>query len=313
MISVVLPTYNPNATRLERTLIGLKCQSLHLDNWDLIVVDNNSNRMLSKDFLEQYSGRGVTLVRESCLGLSYARRTGIEAASNEVIVFCDDDNVLHKEFLKRALELTQACRHVGVAGGRTLPEYLSTPPNWYSTGLAPLGCQDFGNMPSVFTSEQFRHERRYPDRAPIGAGMVFRKKAMEGWKLSVGRSRITDRRGNELSSAGDCDMVLHALESGYDCAYWPQLELTHLIPPNRLTESYLSAISRAAYRDFIIVLDSHGIRPWTNITKFGVKLRTIKSWFQCRAWRGPVGRIRWNSSIGQFEGRSKLGGLTSRS
>jgi glycosyltransferase involved in cell wall biosynthesis len=313
VISVVIPTHNPDPERLSRTLSGLRKQTLQTDDWQLVIVDNNSFNAISQPQVEQEVGRCVDLIREPRLGLSFARLAGIDAANFEIIVFCDDDNVLHEDFLRTAVEFTRIHPAIGVAGGKSLPEYLSTPPSWYSTGLAPLGCQDFGDTPSIFTSEQFKHERRYPDRAPIGAGMVFRKKAMEGWKRTVGRSRITDRKGSELSSAGDCDMVLYALESGYDCAYWPQLELKHLIPLNRLTESYLSAISRAAYRDFVMVLGSHGIRPWTNISKFGVKLRTVKSWFQCRAWRGPVERIRWQGSIGQFEGRSALGGLKSRS
>ncbi|MFN7874030.1 MAG: glycosyltransferase [Pirellula sp.] len=306
MISVVLPTHNPDPERFSQTLSGLLKQSIAKEDWELVVVDNRSETPISVESLENQVKKRVNLICQPRLGLSFARLAGIEAAKNDTIVFCDDDNILHEDFLRNAVKLTSKNPNVGVAGGKSIPLFLSNPPSWYKTGLAPLGCQDFGEDDYVFTSGQFNRDKRYPDRAPIGAGMVFRKKAMESWKLNVGRSQITDRKGSQLSSAGDCDMVLHALESGYDCAYWPQLELKHLIPSSRLAEKYLAAISRAAFRDFVIVLDMHRICPWSRISRFSFCLRVLKSWLQCKAWRGPVERIRWQSSVGQFEGRVAL-------
>ena len=39
-ISVIIPSHNPNKLRLERTLHALKQQTLPIDQWELVLVDN---------------------------------------------------------------------------------------------------------------------------------------------------------------------------------------------------------------------------------------------------------------------------------
>ena len=53
-ISVVICTYN-RAGSLADTLRCLAAQSYEIDNWELIVVDNNSNDN-TKEIISQYSG-----------------------------------------------------------------------------------------------------------------------------------------------------------------------------------------------------------------------------------------------------------------
>lgn len=305
-LSVVIPTYNPDPVRFGETLAALGCQALDHDEWECVVVDNASTTPVDKDWCESLANRSINLVRESEPGLSHARLAGISQASADIIVFSDDDNVLQADYLQIALKHMVESPSVGVAGGRSIPHYQVSPPPWFFDGIAPLGCRDFGDEEHVFTTEQFVEEQRYPEKAPIGAGMVFRNHAMETWIRSVGNSGISDRKGSSLSSAGDCDMVLCALEAGYDAAYWPDLVLNHLIPEDRLTKSYLGAVSRAAFRDFIKVLDLHGIRPWSSIYSQTVPLRAARAWVKFQAWRDPVKHIRWQSAIGQFEGRAQL-------
>jgi glycosyltransferase involved in cell wall biosynthesis len=305
-ISVLIPTYNPDADRLIASLQGLTAQTLESDAWECVMVDNASSPEIDLNWVQSFFPGNLKLVREPTPGLSHARLAGIRAAAADLLVFCDDDNVLDCRYLELALHGMENHPLVGVAGGKSLPVYLGERPSWYVEGMAPLGCQDFGDEAQSFSARSFRNERRYPERAPIGAGMVFRRICMDAWIKTVGKTGITDRKGKNLSSAGDCDMVLHALEAGYDIAYWPELKLHHLMPPERLEEKYLAAVSRAAFRDFVRVLDLHGIRPWDAISAWSLPLRVAKSWWFHRAWRGAVERIRWQSSIGQFEGRKLL-------
>lgn len=170
-------------------------------------------------------------------GLSWARKKGIEEANSDILVFVDDDNVLDRDYLKNALAFMQSYAEVGVMGGRNLPIFEVTPPDWFADGIAPIGCHDFGDQSEIFT---WSHGQRvYPPKAPVGAGMVFRRETVKSWLASVGKSGVSDRKGADLSSAGDCDMVLHALASGWSVAYSPELLLHHLIPQGRLTQQYL--------------------------------------------------------------------------
>ena len=305
-LSIIVCTYNPGMGRLEAALRGLGCQTLAISDWELIVVDNASVPPVSKEWCEERAGRSVTFVSEATPGLTHARLAGIKESASDLLIFCDDDNVLAPDYLELAQRLMNKHMQVGVAGGKSLPFYLSEPPPWFRDDLAPLGCRDFGNVARVVSGRDFQLKHRYPEYSPIGAGMIFRKSSMNAWLKTAGNSRISDRKGKSLSSAGDCDMVLHALEAGYDAAYWPELVLEHLMPAERLTKAYLGALSRAAYRDFVRVLAIHGVCPWPPIPAWTVRLRTVKAWASCKAWRGPVNWIHWQGSIGQFEGRSLI-------
>lgn len=305
-ITVIVPTHNPDPERLRRTLAAMNGQTLDVSEWELILVDNGSASPLSKDAVSSQFAGNFRVVREDTLGLSHARKKGIEEATTEFLVFSDDDNVFASRYLEQALTHLQNDPEVGVAGGKSLPEYQSSPPFWYVEGMAPLGCRDLGDEPLTLSGKDYLTGKLYPEFAPIGAGMVFRKGAISSWMESVGKTGVSHRKGNSLSSAGDCDMVLHALDAGWSVAYWPDLVLHHLLPEGRLTQQYLGAISRAAFRDYIQVLDLHGIRPWDAIPRWTLPLRKAKAWLRSRAWSSPGAFVRWSSAVGNLEGRATL-------
>ena len=88
--------------------------------------------------------------------------------------------------------------------------------------------------------------------------------------------------------------------------YFPKLKLTHLIPPERLTLEYQQNIKRVSFRDYIRVLDIHGIRPWPAIPPWTVKLRKLKAYFKLKPRSSPGASIRWHGACGQFEGQASL-------
>lgn len=305
-LTVIIPTFSPDETRLRRTLAGLENQTLNHNGWELIIVDNASPVPVSLEDLSASFSGNLRLVKESSLGLSHARLRGISEATTDLLVFSDDDNVFAPDYLEIACEKMRQNPRVGVAGGKSLPEYEISPPEWFEDGMAPLGCRDLGDEDLILTKEEHEAQRDYPEFSPIGAGMVFRKEAICSWMDTVSSGDVPDRKGDSLSSAGDCDMVLHALDAGWGVAYWPSLSLLHLLPGFRLERDYLAAISRTAYRDYIRVLDRHGIRPWEAIDPWTLPLRKTRLWFRNRPWTGPSAFVRWNSALGNLEGRAAL-------
>ncbi len=305
-LSIIIPTYSPKITILERTLDALKAQTLPFDQWELLLIDNASPSPLSSDLISWHP-RG-RVIREEKLGLTHARLRAIKEAVGELLVWCDDDNLLLPDYLVNAIESFRKYPRLGIAGGKSIPEYLETPEDWYRPDLAPLGCRDHGDEEEIMSWMEVE-ERTYPVHAPIGAGMVTRKSAIQLWADLVtgdGRRTSLGRTGSALTSGEDNDINLVALGAGWDLGYLPKLSLTHIIPPGRLTLNYQKRIARASFRDFVKVLDIHGIRPWSAIPRWSVPLRSAKAWFTNQAWRGPVEQIRWQGAIGQFEGRAML-------
>jgi glycosyltransferase involved in cell wall biosynthesis len=306
LLTVVIPTHNPHPRRFARVLEALYQQSLSAKSWELLIIDNASSVSVEVPTALSNVHRPARVIREPQLGLTSARWRGITEASAQLIVFVDDDNVLEPLYLEEVYRIFQSHPRLGAAGGKALPEYEVAPPVWFKEGMAPLGCRDLGNLEQTFAAHDYSLQPEYPSFAPIGAGMALRKDATATWLATALTSPVTDRRGNSLSSAGDCDLVLHVLESGWDVGYFPSLSLTHLMPSARVNPAYLEAISRTAYRDFIRVLDLHGIRPWHKIEPWAIPLRALKAWFTYRVWRGPAERLRWLGAIGQYEGRAAL-------
>lgn len=306
LLSVVIPTHNPQPHRFTRVLSALSQQTLSAVSWELLIIDNASTVPLELPSSLTNIKRQVRVIHEPRLGLTSARWRGITEAYAELIVFVDDDNVLEPFYLEEVSSIFQAHPRLGAAGGKALPEYEEAPPFWFREGMAPLGCRDLGNLEQTFTAYDYAINPSYPPYAPIGAGMALRKVTISTWMATALSSPISDRRGKSLSSAGDCDLVLHVLDSGWDVGYFPSLSLTHLMDARRVVPSYLEAISRTAFRDFIRVLDLHNIRPWSRIASWTIPLRTLKAWFSYKVWRGPAERLRWQGAIGQFEGRAAL-------
>lgn len=297
-ISVVICTHNPDPARIERALSGLRAQTLPTERWDCVVVDNGSDP----------SVRGLRLpnlriVSEPRLGLSWARRRGLAESSTPLCVFVDDDNVLAPDYLSKALSIARDYPRMGAFGGRSVGEFETPPSPWHQEFLGLLAVRDLG--PVALSSSKQDSPSAYPMCAPIGAGMVLRREAARAW-LEAPPNAIVDRRGSDLTSGGDNDMVLTAIGAGWDVGYFPDLTLTHLIPASRLSASYLARLNMAIQRSWVRVLSAHGIRPWTPIARWTVPARTLRSWARHRAWRGAVETIRWQGARGLFLGRSEI-------
>jgi hypothetical protein len=114
---------------------------------------------------------------------------------------------------------------------------------------------------------------------------------------------LSDRRGNELTSAGDNEIVLCALRAGWETGYFPQLALTHLIPPTRLNADYLARLNRGIQKSWMQVLALYEVSPWRPVSSAGAMLRKAKAWFTYRAWSSPAAHVRWRGACGHFEGR----------
>jgi len=304
LMTVVIPTHNPRPQNMARVLEALASQTLSADAWELLVVDNAS--AVPVQLPDAWAGCG-RVIREERLGLTQARLCGIREARGALLVWVDDDNVLELDYLEQAQSAFDARPDLGAAGGRSLPEYEVPPPAWFRPDLAPLGCRDLGDETVLMSWQAARPD--YPSAAPIGAGLVARKQAMQLWADAVqhdARRMSLGRQGTKLTSGEDNDISMTILRAGWQLAYLPGLRLIHIIAAGRLQPDYLARIARVSFRDFICVLDIHGVRRWHAIPGWTIPLRALRAYFTFKAWQGPAAYICWQSAVGQFEGRALL-------
>jgi glycosyltransferase involved in cell wall biosynthesis len=306
-LSVIIPTHNPDAGRLRRMLAGLCAQTLPADRWEAVLVDNASSLAVDLTSLASDTPDNLRIVPEPELGLTAARRRGFTEAGGEIFVLVDDDNVLAPDYLAQVLALFAAHPHVGALGGKSVPEFAREPPAWARKFLGLLALRDLGPAPLI--SHGLRPPgatcNHYPLFAPIGAGMALRREAWTAWrdKRTGPGLGLSDRRGSELTSGGDNDIVLCAMRAGWEVGYFPGLTLTHLIPSGRLDPRYLARLNRGIQTSWMQVLTTHDANPWPPITPLAATLRKIKAWFTYHPWSSPAARVCYAGVCGHFDGR----------
>ena len=304
-LSVIIPTHNPHTGRLQRTLNALRAQTLTAADWEAILVDNASVPALASADWSAHGPANLRLVAEPEPGLSPARRRGFLAGAGDIFVLVDDDNEIAPNYLEETLRLFAAHSQVGLLGGRSLPEFEQTPEPWVREFDALIACRDLGDAPLI--SQGLRGaatgRNEYPTFAPIGAGMALRRAAAQAWLEQSPDASLPDRKGRDLSSGGDNDIVLAALTAGWEAAYFPSLRLTHLIPASRTTPEYLARLNRGIQRSWMRVLSKHDANPWPPLAAWSLPLRCAKAWLTHRAWTSPAAHIRWQGACGHFEGR----------
>lgn len=235
MISVIICAHNPRKEFIDKTLVHLQQQTLPRDDWELLVIDNCSERPLVEQLDLAWHPRGK-VIREEKIGLTNARVCGIANAAEELIVFVDDDNLLAADYLEEAIRISRSHSMLGAWGGQQVPEFVTPPADDVrETFMDTLACRTVGrscwtNMPHCL------------DATPHGAGMCIRKTVAERYAASLATDslrRSLGRTGTALLGCEDHDMAITSCDVGLGIGVFPSLILHHIMPPERLRVEYL--------------------------------------------------------------------------
>lgn len=311
-LTAMICAHNPRSDYIDATLRSLLAQQPLPQNrpWELIIVDNASDVPL-EGRLDLSWHLNARVVRESRLGLTHARLRGFKEAKSEILVYVDDDNVLASDYLRNTLAAFDNDAKLGAVGGKVLPQYEVEPPPWLGGIGISLACRDLGDASMIMAwTDPSAPDRTYPECAPIGAGIGIRRQAFATYVEAAADDPIRaalGRRGVDLSSGEDNDMIMCILEEGWTIAYLPQLRLDHLISARRLSAEYLEHYAYSSTKTWVQVLDVHGICPWPAISEWTVKLRQARAYVRTRAWKAAENRVRWYGACGMIEGQAAIG------
>ena len=295
-ISVLLPTYNPDSLILNRAVAALENQLLTVDQWELIIIDNNSCAPISVSLGWHPNAK---IIKEPRQGLSFARLRGFMEATGDLIVMVDDDNLLEPDYLEIIVSQFRSNKRLGATGGKSIPLFEKTPPLWLRDFYGNLALRDLGSKEVLA-----EWSGSFPEAAPIGAGMGIRKAALKSYieKAKTSNFLSSDRTGSSLSSGGDNDIILEILKSGWQISYTPTLLLTHIIPEARTKVNYVAKLLNNTNKSWVELLESHHINPWPKIQKWTVPLRKAKAWFTYRAYLNNSNFIKWRGACGIYDG-----------
>jgi glycosyltransferase involved in cell wall biosynthesis len=234
-ISIVICCYN-SAERIVPTLEHLANQEINGILCELILVNNNStDEILSVAQLTWESLNApfkIEFIHESVAGKTHALKSGVLASKGDIILICDDDNWLEKDYFRKTLDYFAADDNIGVIGGFSEAVSNTEFPDWFTSfqGAYAVGCQSIEDGDIT--------KRGYV----WGAGSAFRRKTLILF-YSLGITHYcAGPKATNKSSGDDTEMCLWIKYAGYKLCYFSDLRFKHFIPKNRLTIEYCKSL-----------------------------------------------------------------------
>ena len=232
--SVIICAHNPRSDYFARVLNSLRSQTLPLNKWELLIIDNASKVPLARHWHISWHPM-VRHIVEKEIGVAAARRRGIREACADLIVFVDDDNVLDKTYLTQAIDIGRDWPSLGAWGsGSIQADFEVTPSEPMIKFLPYLALRETA-------SPQWSNVASCWQAMPWGAGLCVRTPVAVAYCQSCERSsiQISGRLGNSPLSGEDKELALTCCAQGSGFGIFPDLKLTHLIPKHRISEGYI--------------------------------------------------------------------------
>ena len=226
-ITAIICTYN-RAKFLEKSLNSLFKQSLSSNDFEIIVVDNNSTDN-TKEIFERCCAQNpaykVEYIFEPRQGLSFARNTGWKRANSPFVYYLDDDGIASEELLEEYLKLfLKGGDKVVACGGKIIVDYDPDRPDW---------------LPVFF-------ERFYGDysRGDEVVECEYVPGGNSAWRVlflneSKGFSEELGRVGEDGAGCEESLLNMRALKMGYKLMYSPHALMYHYAGPSRLNLKWL--------------------------------------------------------------------------
>ena len=241
-ISAIVCTYS-NASLLRRTLDSLIKQTLPPQEYEIIVVDNNSTDNtpeIVREFQERCSHR-IHYVLETTQGLSAARNTGLQQSSGPIISFIDDDAEADPGWLAAVVKAFRQHPDAWGVGGNTFAIWDAKRPAWLTDDfLGNLSIQDRGPEERKLTRSEHI----------LGTNCSFRREVFAqigDFPTDLGRI------GKSLLAGEEAELCRRIHLQGKSMYHIPDVVVFHHVTPERMTRSYfrrrcyLSGLSRAFY------------------------------------------------------------------
>ncbi|MDE3084546.1 MAG: glycosyltransferase [Verrucomicrobiota bacterium] len=222
-LTVAICTYN-RAEFLQQTLAGIARQNFPRDQFEILVIDNNS-RDHTYEVVASFAHikPAPRHVLETHQGLDHARNRAIAEARGEIILFGDDDIIVQPDWLAQMIApFTAAAHKIGAVGGEVVPVFPDGVPPWVAEWHSPLAFRsDTGPLP--------------PSQSPMGANFALPRRVFEHYGLF---HTALDRSGKNLFGGGDTEMIRRLRAAGLEIWFAPAARVLHQMPASRTTFRY---------------------------------------------------------------------------
>jgi glycosyltransferase involved in cell wall biosynthesis len=225
--SIVICCYNSEKRISETLKYAFDLSTNEFIKYEIILINNNStdSTVLQAELANnRFNNKFIpfSIINEFEPGLTKARLKGLSEARFEWIIFCDDDNLLDKNYLIAVAKIITSFSSVGIIGGWCRPKLPFFPGKWIESNYAALACE-----------AKPGHQRLV--QWVFGAGMVLKKRVIKDLDKREIKVLLPDRVGTMHISGGDAELCQLTTFIGYQVVYSPDLILDHAISPDRLS------------------------------------------------------------------------------
>ncbi|MFA6222711.1 MAG: glycosyltransferase family 2 protein [Desulfomonilaceae bacterium] len=233
--SIIIPTLNRSAS-LKITLDSLLALNYPPQDYEILIVDNGSKdntREVAANTIEFHPAHEIGYHYESLPGNLSARHKGALRSKGDILIFVDDDIQADPGWLTAVAEAFGDPK-THLVGGKNLPKYESTPPDWldafwYRNGALNqcfyLSLVDFGD--------------KLVEINPIYVWSL---------NLSIRRQTLFEVGGfhpdyipkpfQRYQGDGDTGLAWKVAAKGLKVMYHPRALVYHVIPECRLRVDY---------------------------------------------------------------------------
>ncbi|MCB5267005.1 MAG: glycosyltransferase [Candidatus Cloacimonetes bacterium] len=234
-LSVIIPTRN-RAMVLEKALQSIVNQTISQNHFEVIVVDNGSTddtKSIVDSFVKKI--KNLVYIYDENSGLHIGRHRGLLVAHADVLVYGDDDIEATPTWLEGVIESFED-ESVALVGGKNIPNFESTPPNWildmWEKGgeqkvLGYLSILDFGDEIQEINPNYV-----------FGCNFSIRKAVLleaGGFHPDGMPQEIIKYRGD-----GESYVSKYIINKSYKTIYNPKASVYHLCSTDRMTKKYFA-------------------------------------------------------------------------
>jgi glycosyltransferase involved in cell wall biosynthesis len=236
-LSIIICCFN-SSKRIETTLLSIeKLDVTHVDDFDVIIVDNASTDDTLKIILDfaKISYLPIRIFSETRAGKVNALRCGIEKSYSDYILICDDDVCLFEDYITTGVQIMSCNDRIGALGGIGFlrsNEYKL--PDWFEQlqGAYALGSQNFIDEQDFIRCQSV-----------WGAGMILRSDAVKKIFQMKDFEFLTGRVGLNVKMAGeDTELCILLRYLGYEIFASNNLRYFHDISRNRLNWAHAKSL-----------------------------------------------------------------------
>ena len=300
LISIIICSYN-RANYIGEALDALYHQSSPLDQFEVLVIDNNSSDGTPKVFEQwrlAHPNGHFHYTTETKQGASFARNTGAALAISDWLCFIDDDAVANKNFVEKIIQHIKSYPDRVGFGGRIIPRYVPAEPKWMSYYVSSMvGNFDYAPIACAFENGKY----------PLESNMVVNKKTFDligGFNTNLPGVVGTLRIGGEGK-----DLFYKIMALGNKIYYDPSIIVEHVVEVKKLTKEYLyrvaSGIGRGerartkaiSQKTYLIKMLEYLLKLGASVIlglKYALQGHPTKTWpviqFRIDAFLGLIGR-----------------------